>query len=78
MTAPNDDTGPVTVCAWCPKEPEPDGADTVLRVSHGICQSCADKFEADARASETRRILATAYRRFRGLTGPACQIRGGL
>ena len=46
----------IMVCSWCgkdlPGEPDPD--DTVLRISHGICAPCAEKLEADARASHTR------------------------
>jgi len=48
------------ICAWCPAVIRDDDSDpTVLEVSHGICPSCKDKIEADARASN-RRINAMA------------------
>lgn len=46
-------------CAWCNAVICDDDA-TVLRVSHGICQPCADKVEADARASGERVNAAIA------------------
>lgn len=65
----------ITICAWCKATIKPDdGADTVLRVSHGICAACAAKLEAESIA--TGRRLNGTVRVYVGK--PACQRSGGI
>lgn len=82
-----------TICAWCKAEKCDDGdPSTADLVSHGICQDCADKLEADARDHDERlrqccHVYADIKRtaedrrkidRYERPSMPACQRGAGL
>jgi len=63
-------------CAWCKKTIR-EGAPCEF-VSHGICPSCAAKWEADARVSHERDLERERIQRRHGRNIPACQREGKL